>query len=212
MTTHRTRIAGAIVMLGIAGMSVSACGGDDGVVTTVQAAPMEALPAPEGAGALTEPGTSRPRSVIPDDWMTTIPEVEQLVAELGSDRTGGAYVNEAQEYLVVTVTDAEAERRVLEAGFHADRVVYSTDELNAITEALNESIQVANTGWGTDVIRNQIIVRISASVSDTDVAAIESVIEPFGGAAAIERAEGDIRFSIGYDPEVSATAAGPDRS
>lgn len=198
MRTNGTFVARSAVVLALAATTMSACAGGDGrtVMALVEAGP------PEVAEVFTEPLAPQSTPVIPDGqvedaWVETIPEVDRLVAELGTDRTGGTYVNETQEYLVITVTDADTERRVLEAGFHADRVVYSTDEMNAVTEALKEANHVNNTWWGPDVHRNQTVVSVGTSVSDADVAAIEAMIEPFGDAAAMERVVGEVTFGVG---------------
>ncbi|MEU6183242.1 S1 family peptidase [Streptomyces coeruleorubidus] len=119
-----------------------------------------------------------------------------LIGELGTSRTAGAYVDRESDRLVITVTDEGAGQEVREAGGLARQVRYSDDELNAVTGALNDSISIPGTTWGTDVKANRVEVQADSSVSDADYDRLLKAAGPFGSAVRVSRVEGELRKTI----------------
>ncbi|TDB76268.1 S1 family peptidase [Micromonospora sp. KC723] len=117
---------------------------------------------------------------------------ERLAGELGPERTAGAYFDQRTGRMVVTVTDAEGERAVTAAGGLAKRVRYSTEELTAVTDALNARIDTRGTTWGTEVDDNRINVTADSTVSDADFAEMRAVLAPYGDAAVLTRVPGEL--------------------
>lgn len=118
-----------------------------------------------------------------------------LAAELGPQRTAGVYFDRKTERMVVTVTDAAAERAVTAAGGVAKRVKHSVEDLNAVRKALDERIDTRGTTWGTAVDDNVINVTADSTVSEVDFAEMVAVLAPFGGAARLTRLAGQLDTS-----------------
>ncbi|MEU5727216.1 S1 family peptidase [Micromonospora sp. NPDC047738] len=119
-----------------------------------------------------------------------------LVDRLGKARTGGTYLDRESQRLVVAVTDDAAAQEVREAGGIARVVRYSTSQLDAITTTLNESISLPGSYWGTNSVDNQIEVRVSSAVSDTDYAKVQAIAARFGSAMDVGRFQGKLQKDL----------------
>ncbi|MDT0347143.1 S1 family peptidase [Streptomyces litchfieldiae] len=123
-------------------------------------------------------------------------DATDLAEELGASRTGGVYLDQDRDRLVVTVTDETAASAVREAGGIAEQVTYGAAELDAVTDAFNESVSVPGTTWGTDTEANRINVQADSTVSDADYAELLRVAEPFGSAVHVSRVDGELQETI----------------
>jgi streptogrisin D len=126
----------------------------------------------------------------PDDVPPATVSADRLAAQLGPTRTAGVYVDQDTGRMVVTVTDAAAERAVTEAGSRADRVAHSTRDLRAISTHLDATIDVGGTAWGTDIDDNRVDVTADSTVTDAEYAELRRVLAPYGDAARLTRVDG----------------------
>jgi streptogrisin D len=157
-----------------------------------QAAPLKASNPDGGPVTAGVTGQSSELGGIPVRAGISSVQAEKFTGDFGPKRTAGTYYDQRTARMVVTVTDAETQRAVVAAGGIAERVRYSTQDLEAVTAALNARIDTRGTTWGTDVIANRVNVTADSTVSNTDFAEMEAVLEPYGDAATLTRVEGKI--------------------
>lgn len=123
-----------------------------------------------------------------------------LADSLG-DRAAGTYLDQATGQLVVAVTDQAAADTVVAAGGAATIVRYSTADLEQVTEALDTSARIPGTAWAIDPATNQVVVTVDSTVSDADLATVETLAESYGAAVRIEETPGELKAAIsGGDP------------
>ncbi|WAU83498.1 S1 family peptidase [Streptomyces sp. Qhu-G9] len=112
-----------------------------------------------------------------------------LVAELGTSRTAGAWID-AEGRPVVAVTDEKAAADVRGAGAVAKVVRYTMQDLKSATETLKDAPKVAGTSWAMDYSANQVVVRADSTVSAAEWARMTAVAEGIGKSVRMERTEG----------------------
>ncbi|MEJ3746267.1 S1 family peptidase [Actinomycetes bacterium KLBMP 9797] len=121
----------------------------------------------------------------------------RLTDQLGAARTGGVYLDRSSQRLVVTVTDEAAAETVRAAGGVAEVVAHSAAELAAITETLNQSVDLPGGYWGTSPEENQVVVTVPVTVAAANYATLEQVVAPFGDAVEIVRGQDPIELQRG---------------
>jgi streptogrisin D len=107
-----------------------------------------------------------------------------LSAELGAS-TAGSYLNEAGK-VVVTVTDAAAANRVLQAGAIPQIVTRSAAALAATSAELTRTATVPGTAWGVDPVSNKVVVSIDPSVTGANLAKVNAAVARLGDAVTVE--------------------------
>jgi streptogrisin D len=121
----------------------------------------------------------------------------ELVGRRGTSRTGGVYLDRDSQRLVVTVTDKAAADSVRQAGGIAKLVSHSAAELAAITETLNDSVDLPGSYWGTSPEDNRVIVNVADTVPAANYATLEQVVAPFGTAVQVVRGGAGISLDRG---------------
>lgn len=123
-------------------------------------------------------------------------QARALAAEIGADRTGGVYYDDAGQ-LVVAVTDEAAARTVRAEGGTAEVVEHSAAELASVQAALDDRIAdtdpIVNTSWGVDPNTNQISVKIFEGVSAADQKRLTDLVADYGDAVRVEKYPGTLR-------------------
>ena len=121
--------------------------------------------------------------------------VNALATDLGADRTGGVYRDEADR-LVITVTDEATAEAVEAAGGVAEVVTYSTAQLSSIHHTLDAKIAdadpIPNTSWGVDPSTNQVLVEIFDGVSAADEKRLMNLVSGYGDAVTVNRLSGNV--------------------
>jgi hypothetical protein len=147
-------------------------------------------------GLLVAPAEAAPAAATPAAQELRIEDAPRLVGELGTDRTGGAYLDRATGKVVVNVTDKAAGQEVADAGGVARLVEHSSAELEDATSALNVSVDIPGTTWGTDANTNQVVVQADSTVSAADYAELREKATELGSAVRVQRMEGRIAKTI----------------
>lgn len=123
-------------------------------------------------------------------------QAKALAAEIGADRTGGVYYDDAGQ-LVVAVTDEAAARTVRAEGGTAEVVEHSATDLASVQAALDDRIAdtdpIANTSWGVDPSTNQISVKIFDGVSAADQKRLTALAADYGDAVRVEKYPGTFK-------------------
>ncbi|MFS8197883.1 S1 family peptidase [Streptomyces sp. CWNU-52B] len=114
---------------------------------------------------------------------------QELVAELGTSRTAGSWID-AEGRPVVAVTDEKAAADVRDAGAVAKVVRYTMKDLRTATATLKDAPKVAGTSWAMDYATNQVVVRADTTVSAAEWARLTEVAEGIGKSVRMERTEG----------------------
>ncbi|MGW3410910.1 S1 family peptidase [Streptomyces sp. NPDC000888] len=122
--------------------------------------------------------------------------VRALAVEIGENRSGGVYYDDAGR-LVVAVTDEAAARAVRAEGGTAEIVKHSTAALKSIHATLDDRIAdtapIANTSWGIDPRTNQVSVKTFDGVSAADRKRLTDLVTGYGDAVRVERFPGTPR-------------------
>jgi streptogrisin D len=118
-----------------------------------------------------------------------------LAERLGA-RSAGTYLDQNTGQMVVTVTDAAAAATVRAAGSVARVVEHSSAELAQVTTTLEARAQISGTAWVVDPTANEVVVTIDSTVSDADVARIETVTDRYDDAVRIEYVTDEIAPAI----------------
>ena len=111
----------------------------------------------------------------------------------------GVWFDRARGQMVVNVSDRAAAakaRRSAPDGVVVQVVPNSTADLAAATQALEQEVSTPGTGWAVDHAANQVVVSIDGTVSEAEVARVESVVERFGDAVRIERVAGAFSTTV----------------
>ena len=114
---------------------------------------------------------------------------QKLVAELGTSRTAGSWID-AKGRPVVAVTDEEAAADVRGAGAVPKVVGYAMKDLRSATDTLKDAPKVAGTSWAMDYASNQVVVRADTTVSAAEWDRLAKVAESLGKSVRMERIEG----------------------
>lgn len=134
-------------------------------------------------------------SETPDDPKAPNAEIlaartgQKLVAELGTSRTAGSWID-AKGRPVVAVTDEEAAADVRGAGAVPKVVRYAMKDLRSATDTLKDAPKVAGTSWAMDYASNQVVVRADTTVSAGEWDRLAKVAESVGKSVRMERIEG----------------------
>jgi hypothetical protein len=110
----------------------------------------------------------------------------QLVSQLGTDDTAGAWLGDDGK-AVVAVTDQDAAAAVQAAGATAKMVARSSDVLATATAALKAAPTVAGTAWSVDPKTNQVVVLADTTVSSADWNTLSTTASAQSGAVRMER-------------------------
>ena len=148
-------------------------------------------------GALAAPVSAAPTVKVADPAAAQAAagaRTQALAARLGS-RSAGAYLD-GQGRTVVAVTDAATAAEVTAAGGTAKLVSRSGAQLAAVQAGLTKHLTVAGTAWALDPTTNQVLVSIDASVDAAELAAVTSVLAPYGSAVRVERVAGTFSTRI----------------
>ncbi|HET9873083.1 MAG TPA: S1 family peptidase [Propionibacteriaceae bacterium] len=109
---------------------------------------------------------------------------DRLNRELGTARSGGAYLQGASGKLVVTVTDSAASASVIGSGATPRLVRFSAQELNQVGADLDTQARGHGAGkvqsWYVDVAANAVIVDTVADASDTQTEQFLSQVRRHG--------------------------------
>ncbi|WP_200307764.1 S1 family peptidase [Streptomyces adelaidensis] len=123
-------------------------------------------------------------------------QARALATEIGADRTGGVYYDDAGQ-LVVAVTDESAARTVRAEGGTAEVVKHSAADLASVQTALDDRIAEAdpipNTSWGIDPSTNQVSVKIFEGVSAADRKRLTDLVAGYGDAVRVEKYPGTLK-------------------
>ncbi len=114
---------------------------------------------------------------------------QELVAELGTSRTAGSWID-AEGRPVVAVTDERAAADVRDAGAVAKVVRHTMRDLRSATGVLKAAPRVAGTSWALDYAANQVVVRADSTVSAAEWARLTEVAEGIGASVRMERTKG----------------------
>ncbi|MCZ4515329.1 S1 family peptidase [Streptomyces sp. ActVer] len=114
---------------------------------------------------------------------------QELVADLGTSRTAGSWID-AKGRPVVAVTDEEAASEVRGAGAVPKVVRYAMKDLRSATDTLKDAPKVAGTSWAMDYASNQVVVRADTTVSAEEWDRLAKVAESLGKSVRMERIEG----------------------
>jgi streptogrisin D len=121
-------------------------------------------------------------------------KAEALASTLGTDRTGGVYLN-GDGRMVVTVTDEADAQAVRDSGGIAQVVKYSAAKLDGIHTDLDRlATSVPGSSWGVDPATNQVSVELDSTVSAADAAKLEAVTDKYGDAVKVDRIPGTIEL------------------
>ncbi|MFE9680166.1 S1 family peptidase [Streptomyces sp. NPDC006285] len=125
---------------------------------------------------------------------------QELVADLGTARTAGSWIDDRGRP-VVAVTDEKAAADVRDAGAVAKVVRHTMRDLRSATETLKDAPKVAGTSWAMDYAANQVVVRADSTVSAAEWARLTEVAEGIGASVRMERTKGTFTPRLnGADP------------
>ncbi|MGW3420348.1 S1 family peptidase [Streptomyces phaeochromogenes] len=130
---------------------------------------------------------------------------QKLVAELGTSRTAGSWID-AKGRPVVAVTDEEAAADVRGAGAVPKVVGYAMKDLRSATDTLKDAPKVAGTSWAMDYASNQVVVRADTTVSAAEWDRLAEVAESLGKSVRMERIEGTFTPRVNGASPLFATA------
>lgn len=119
---------------------------------------------------------------------------DRLGDRLGRRHTGGAYIG-AHGTLVVTVTDAASAQEVRSSGATAQRVAYSTRQLNRVHAALDRFSRSSGAGavqgWYVDVRDNAVVVTTTSGADGRQTRAFLRKARSYGDRVEVERTAAD---------------------
>nr|WP_205862742.1 S1 family peptidase [Planosporangium thailandense] len=140
------------------------------------------------APSLAQAATAHPMTAADAD------AAQGLAARLG-DRSAGTYLDSAGR-MVVTVTDAAAERTVRAAGATPRRVTHNAAQLaNAVTE-LDRTAKIPGTAWATDPVGNQVVVTVDSTVTGARLDQLNAAVARLGDAVRVVTTPGPISTRI----------------
>ncbi|WP_055528030.1 S1 family peptidase [Streptomyces graminilatus] len=128
----------------------------------------------------------------------------ELVTELGTDRTAGSWIA-ADGKPVVAVTDADAAATVEKAGARAKVVDHSMNDLKSATQVLRSAPRVAGTAWSVDYTKNEVVVQADSTVSAADWAKLSAVAKSIGASVRMERSRGTFTTRINAAQPILST-------
>jgi streptogrisin D len=150
-----------------------------------QAMASETSGGPETSNTLKTPRTPK----TPNAETRAAQTGQELVADLGTSRTAGSWID-TRGRPVVAVTDEKAAADVREAGAVAKVVRHTMRDLKSATETLKDAPKVAGTSWAMDYATNQVVVRADSTVSAAAWARLTQVAGGIGTSVRMERTDG----------------------
>jgi len=114
---------------------------------------------------------------------------ERLVDQLG-ERSGGMWLDQANDTVVVNVVDQRSAAVVTQAGATARVVSYSTARLESIRDQLTAA-QPTDTAVGIDVAANQVVVQIGSKAPvGAQLTGLVDKAQQLGSVVRVERIDG----------------------
>jgi hypothetical protein len=163
--------------------------------SSAQAATTDPTPTASTEDTSTVPVPESAPTDVPVTSGITGAKAQSLASTLGTDRTGGVYLDKDGR-MVVTVTDEADAQTVRDAGGVAKVVKYSAAKLDGIHADLDRSATAAVPGssWGVDPVTNQVSVELDSTVSAADEAKLKTVTDKYGDAVKVDRIPGKIEL------------------
>ncbi|MEO3825217.1 S1 family peptidase [Actinomadura sp. B10D3] len=146
----------------------------------------------------------------PTGRVTTLSDTGGVAAKLARQlggRSAGAYVDQATQNLVVTVTDARAAQAVRAAGAVPKTVTRSGTDLKKVMSALKREATVPGTAWAVDPANNQVVLTMDSTVKGAKLKKVQAAAAKQGAAVRTKRVAGAFRmFAAGGDPIYTGSA------
>lgn len=120
----------------------------------------------------------------------------QLLQNLGSTATAGAYYDAGARATVVNVTSGTAADAVRAAGAVPRHVAYSGAQLQAADRAVR-ALDIAGTAWAQDPRADQLVVTADGRLTPADTTRLTTALQGYGKAVRVERTEGRFRTLLG---------------
>src|SRR5690606_12489616 len=125
------------------------------------------------ASAILAVGTALPATAATTAEAADSGQARALIKDLGTDTTGGSYLDSSNT-TIVNVTTKAAAAKVRDAGATPRMVTYSSKQLGSVKNSLHETKLMPGTSWSVDPVSNRVTVTTDASVTGDKLTAVKS--------------------------------------
>ncbi|MFF8954643.1 S1 family peptidase [Streptomyces sp. NPDC014894] len=106
------------------------------------------------------------------------------------DSAAGAHYDAGARTLVVNVVDRKAADTVREEGARARIVANTADELDGARKTLADRAAIPGTSWAVDPVANKVVVTADRTVTDAELARLDTVVRSLGDRAELKKSAG----------------------
>lgn len=124
---------------------------------------------------------------------TSSAKITSIVRQLDPAQTAGVYLSSDAKTPVVNVTTRQAAKKVGSVGLKSRIVKYSTEKLDAVKRALDQTGLVPGTAWSIDPKINKVSVTTDQTVTGAKMDKVQSIVSKFGAKVQIRSIRGTLR-------------------